>query len=164
MFFVHIFGNRSAVTFLLPFEKVIRTRARHVIPVRQPDISLFLDSLHLLPLEVRFCAKQPRDTDNCDQKQYRLDNALSCIKLHAWIYATGGQEHVDQHVQQRRWGNRGLGPVNGPLVQDAHHEVSEDRLQEQHLRNEVGVEITGPFESQMIWHLEAKGKSHLDLA
>jgi hypothetical protein len=53
------------------------------------------------------------------------------------------------------------GPVDEPLVDDAHDEVAEYRLQEEHLRDESVVEIPESVEPQVVRNLQTQCERHL---
>lgn len=55
----------------------------------------------------------------------------------------------------------GLRPVYTPLVQDAKHEVPKDRLEEDHLRDKIGVNIDNLAKTKVIGNLKAEREGHL---
>ena len=78
--------------------------------------------------------------------------------------STRGEEHEDQHVQERRWGTHSrLGPVSAPLHDNADDEITEDGLEEDNLGDELGPDVHGSFEMDVVGNLETNGESHLEI-
>ena len=85
-----------------------------------------------------------------------MHKTLARVELFLGCDSAGGQEHTDQHVQQRgRWRDR-FGPVHCPFVYDTDNEIAKDRLQENHLRNEIGVNIKWSLEAYVVRDLQAQ--------
>lgn len=161
MLFFRTLDDRPSISFFFAFQGLVRAVARRLVPIPQGHVPLVRGLVHLLPRQVRFGDQQPGHTHSRDTQQHHLHETLSWIQLLCRIDGSGLQEHGNQHVQKRRRRYGRLGPIHSPLVQDAQHEVAEDRLQEEHLWNEVGVQVRLSLESDVIRHLEAKGESHL---
>ena len=98
----------------------------------------------VLPAKVEGLKEQKNgDLSNGKEKQNNLDAGLATVKLLSVDNRTGGEEHVDQHVQQTRWRLSDGVPVNAPLVDDSEDKVTEDGLEEDHTRNEVTPDVDG---------------------
>ena len=155
------FDDRPAVTFLLALEvNVLRVSRRFVGP--QLDIALPMDLLHLLVLQVRLRYQKPGHAHPGHHQQDNLHRALPGVELRLRVDLAGREDHPDQHVEQGRSLRRRLGPVDAPLVDDADDEVSKNGLKEDHLRNEVGVDIREALETNVIGNLQTKSERHLD--
>lgn len=78
-------------------------------------------------------------------------------------YVSGRQEHLDEHVKQV--GSRAVRslPVDGPLVDDASDEVTENRLHEEDLGEKLGPDQLGTLEVEVVEDLEADGEGHLQV-
>lgn len=56
-----------------------------------------------------------------------------------------------------------MGPVEGPLVDDANDEVSKDTLHEQDLRDKFTPDVDVLLEFEVVRYLEANRESHLQV-
>lgn len=76
-------------------------------------------------------------------------------------HASGRQEHLDEHIEQVRRRATGSVPVDRPLVNDAGDQVTEDRLHEEDLGEELGPDELGTLEVEVIEDLETDSEGHL---
>lgn len=158
-------GDGLAGAFLVLFEIVARGDAVVAILLpRQTMVPLRDDPLMLLVQHVWLEAEHPRHTHQCDQEQHHLDESLARVELRLRIDSAGGEEHVDEHVEETGRGGRGLGPVDRPLVDDADDEVAKDAPHEEDLRDELGVDVEVLFKVQVVRDLEADRKRHLSIS
>jgi hypothetical protein len=147
-----ILGYSLPSTLLLILHILIGRRPS-IILSNQSLVSLSLDGLMLLVEHVWFQAQHPWNTDEGDQEQDDLNECLTSVELRSIFDSSRRQEHVDQHVEQIGWGGRGSRPVDGPLVDDTDDEVTEDTVEEEHLGNELGVDVEVLLEMQVVWYL-----------
>ena len=152
MIILIILGNSLPSALFLIVHILIGRRPSIILP-NQSLVSLPLDCLMLLVEHVRLQAQHPWNTDKGDQKQDDLNECLASVKLRSVLDSSRRQEHVDQHVEQIGWGGRGGRPVDGPLVDDTNDEVTEDAVEEEHLGNELGVDVEVLLEMQVVWYL-----------
>lgn len=158
-------SDSLAGTLLVLFEIVARGSAvvaillagKTVVPLRD-------DPLMLLVQHVWLEAEHPRHAHQRDQEQHDLDETLAGVELRLRIDSAGGEEHVDEHVEETGRGGRGLGPVDRPLVDDAHDEVAKDAPHEEDLGDELGVDVEVLLEVQVVRDLEADRKRHLGIS
>lgn len=116
----------------------------------------------LLDDEVGLHAQHPGDADEREQDEDRLKIGLAGVELVLGLDRARREEHVDEHVEQaRRRDEAGLRPVDAPLVDDADDEVAKDRLHEQDLGHELGVDRPVVLEAEVVRDLQADGERHL---
>jgi hypothetical protein len=151
--------------FLVLFQIVTRGNAVvAILLTRQTVVPLRDDPLMLLVQHVWLEAEHPRHAHQRDQKQHDLDEALARVELRLRIDSAGGEEHVDEHVEETGRGGRGLGPVDRPLVDDADDEVTKDAPHEEDLGDELGVDVEVLLKVQVVRDLEADRKRHLGIS
>jgi len=156
---VHLLSHSGPIPLLLILLFPLRRMPSLIL---QPLVSLSLDLLVLLQQQVRLQAQHPRHADQRDQQQDRLQRRLSSEELFLGIDGSRREEHVDEHVEETgRRDESGLSPVDGPLVDDADDEVTEDGLHEEELGDEFGVDGHVLFEVDVVGDLEADGEGHL---
>jgi len=159
MFLVHLLSHSGSVPLLLILLLSLRGMPSLIL---QPLVPLSLDLLMLLQQQVRLQAQHPRHAHQRDQQQDRLQRCLSSEELFLGIDGSGREEHVDEHVEESGRGDETrLSPVDGPLVDDADDEVTEDGLHEEELGDEFGVDGHVLFEVDVVGDLKADGEGHL---
>lgn len=152
MIILIILSNSLPSTLLLILHILIGRRPAIVLP-NQSLVSLSLDCLMFLVEHVRLQAQHPWNTDKGDQKQDNLNECLASVELRSVLDSSRRQEHVDQHVEQIGWGGRRSRPVDGPLVDDTDDEITEDTVEEEHLGDELGIDVEVLLEMQVVWDL-----------
>jgi hypothetical protein len=160
MIILIILSNSLPSTLFLILHILIGRRPAIVLS-NQSLVSLSLDSLMLLVEHVWLQAQHPWNTNEGDQKQDDLNECLASVELRSILNSSRRQEHVNQHVEQVGWRGRGIRPVDGPLVDDTNDEVTKDTVEEEHLGDELGVDVEVLLEMQVVWYLQTNGEGHL---
>lgn len=133
LFIVCIFSNGSPIALLFALKNVVVSPTRdviHSVSLPNANITLVLNLLHLLVLQVWLDTQHPRNADKGDEHQDTLNDALPGVQVRVVGNRSGRQEHSYEHVQQTGWLSIGLFPVDRPLVNDTDDEVSENALKE----------------------------------
>jgi hypothetical protein len=157
---LHLLCDCTSVALLFRLERIIGGMTWSIV-VTQSDVALALDLLHLPVLNVWLETEHPRYADARDSNEDKLEWTLAGEKLRGGVDRTWLQEHVDEHRKERRGLSRRFAPVDRPLVEDADDEVAKDGLQENHLGDEVCVDIDWALETDVVRELKAESKSHL---
>jgi hypothetical protein len=114
----------------------------------------------VLPAEVERLQEQ-HDWDLNDGKEQEdyLHCALAVIQFLS--DRAGRQEHVNEHVQERRGLFTNSIPVDAPFPDDGQDEVAEDALEEDHAGNEVAPDVDWRLEVARVDVGKAEGVGHL---
>lgn len=127
--------------------------------------------LSLLHDQVRLSEQHPRNASQCDEHQDLLDEALSSEHVNTAVLANRvgrlEQNHVDERDQDRWCAMNRVGQFVActetvPLDEHQHCHVEEQEDEENHLRNEFGVNVSDVLEVAMVEESNDDAENHVN--